>query len=625
MCGIYGMVSLDSRPLRYPDRLERMGAKLRHRGPDGHGVRQSTHAAFGVERLRIVDLHSRADQPFAESLSDVWIACNGQVYNAPDLRSRFPRYRLRSRSDVEVILPLYLSKGLQGLADLEGMFAIACWDGRRRTLALARDRVGEKPLFYLRDQNEVWFASEIQALLEHPTIARDINGMAAHSFLMRGFVTEPHTMFSRIERAETGSITEFTAGRHEVFRYFDPRLVMQAPEVSPSDAVPRLRTLLENAVARQTQADVPVGVFTSGGVDSSLIAAIAARVLGPERTHTFTVRLGERSYDEGANARRVVTKLGTHHVEAFVNQREMLFALHALTRLTAEPLGDPATLPTHLLARTARKHVGVVLGGEGADELFGGYPTYLGHLAASSFTRLPPYARRLIGTAVNALPVSTQKVPVEFLLKRFVAAAHHPWRTRHISWFGTGLPESALSQRLRASVERPIGRRVSEPSDPAGAAMLLDFQTYLRDNLLVKVDRATMGASLEARSPYLDREVAEFGLALDTRLKIRGGTTKWVLRQAAAAWLPQSITRRRKRGLSLPVGSWVNNGLRDEVDRLLAPARLHSQGLVDPAAVDRLLREHRGRRANHARALWTIFTFQVWLEQWAPEAAHEPR
>ncbi len=649
MCGIYGVVSPAGAPLRDPQALERMGRTLRHRGPDGCGNLTLPHASLGVNRLRIVDLGPRADQPFADAASCVWVAVNGEIYNAPELRRQFADYPFRSRSDAETVLPLYLARGPQGIAELDGMFAIAIWDERSRTLVLARDRAGEKPLFYAACKGEVRFGSEIEALLEHPDVGRSLDLTALGDFLKLGYPLEPRTLFAQVRKVEAGTIAVFHAAGQETIRYWDPAtLGMQSGEVgmgkstdgrstphSPFPIPPsgvaaaeqELAWLLESAVTKQLAADVPVGVFTSGGLDSSLITAIAARAT-PAPLQTFTVRFAEGSYDEGDHARRLARLLGTRHTDVTADYAALARALEVVSGL-AEPITDPAILPTFLLAEAARERVGAVLTGEGADELFGGYPTYLGHKLALPFGRLPRAVRRVARLLVEKLPSSPAKVPVEALLKRFVAEAEKPWVERHTAWFGTGLPGDVLLDSgngredgwtdgwMALSRTQPSAHPLASLStDVLGQAMLLDYQTYLRDNLLPKVDRATMLVALEARAPYLDRDLATFALRLPSNYKVRRLTTKWILKRVAARQLPKVFVRRRKRGLSVPLGNWMNGALRPEVDRLLAPERLRRQGLLNAQRVDQLLREHRAGRFGHARGIWTLFVLERWLERW---------
>ena len=610
MCGIYGMVTSGGGVLRHPDVLEAMGAALRHRGPDGSEAFRRSHALIGTERLRIIDLHARGDQPFASPDDQVWLECNGEIYNAEEIRSRYSDFPYRSKSDVETILPLYLHRGAEAVAMLDGMFGLAIWDNRTRTLLLARDRAGEKPLFYARIGGEVIFASELQCLLQYPEVGRELDPVAITEYLRLGYVSEPRTMFSAIRRVPAGTYMTFSDQGEQLVRYWDPAAFVPEPR-SASDAVRETQRLIESAVSKQVMSDVPVGVFISGGLDSSILATLASRIIGPDRVHTFSAQFAEESYDESGDAAILAKNMGTRHVPVRSDETTLLEALRQVTQKVAEPVADPAILPTFLLARAAREHVKVILSGEGADELFGGYPTYLGHKIAPKYDALPAFARGAFRGAVGALPSSGKKVTIEYLLKRFVANAERPWIERHLRWFGTGLPNEAQATP-RELLLPDAGRH----SDPLAGAMLLDYRSYLRDNLLVKVDRATMLSSVEARAPFLDRDVTAFALSLPTDLRVRRLTTKWVLKKAAQKWLPRDVIYRRKRGLSVPVASWINHGLRTETDRLLDEQRLRAQGIVSAPFVRNLLDEHRVNRANHAKPLWAVIMLQYWLDRW---------
>ncbi len=613
MCGIYGGVSLAGQPLEHPEVLDRMANRLRHRGPDGHGLLRSPGAALGACRLRIQDPRSAGDQPFTDESRQLWLACNGEIYNAPTLRARYATYPYRSRADTEPLLPLFRERGTDAVGDVDGMFALAVWDGHKRTIHLARDRAGEKPLFYTRLKNEVWFASEIQALLEHPGVHRTIDPVAVDDLLVMGYVLEPRTLFSAIRKVPAGTVLSISRSTVTLTKYWDPEHISPEP-VTTAHAVARVDALLQDAVARQLVSDAPLGVFGSGGVDSSLLAAMAVRAIGAERLRVFTAAFDDRSYDESAPAAAVASHLGIRHTVIPVRPPDALHALDQLTTSIAEPLADPAVLPTYLLAARAAEEVKVVMSGEGADELFGGYPTYLGHRLAPVFGGLPSFVKRATLATVSLLPVSPDKVPLTFLVKRFLTAAERPWLERHVRWFGTGLPDTLRVRRWLGEHRGPEMHHAV--ANGLTAVMLLDYRTYLRDGLLTKLDRATMLASIEARAPYLDRNLSAFVLGLPPELKLRGITTKWILKEVASRWLPGWCVSRAKRGLSVPMARWLNHDLRSEVERLLAPERTAARGVLQPGLVHQLVSEHRSGRANHARALWPILVLERWYERW---------
>jgi asparagine synthase (glutamine-hydrolysing) len=615
VCGVYGMVSLDGSPLRHPEVAPQCAVAIRHRGPDSHGELSLPHAHIATERLRIIDLESRADQPFTDPSGQVSLVCNGEIYNFGDLRRRYPAYSYRSRSDVEVILPLYLDRGAAAIAELNGMFGLAIWDERTRTLTLARDRAGEKPLFVARSGHEVWFASEIPALLAMPGVSRELDREALDDYLTLGYVLEPRTLFSAIRQIGAGTVAQFSAAGGSAVRYWDVGEVAERP-VGAATAADELDRELSRAVASQMVADVPVGVCLSGGLDSSLLTALAMRGRADGKLLTFSIGFESASYDESGHARHVASLIGTDHTEVMVGESDLTAAFHTISDKVADVVADPAILPTFLLARAAREKVTVLLSGEGADELFGGYPTYLGHVVMGGYEALPSFFRSAVRRRVERIRPSDNAVPLEFLLKRFVAGEGKRWDERHTAWVATGL-DALLARTPAPPGPDPRDTAAGRRSVLAGA-MLLDYHRYLRDDLLVKLDRAGMLTSLETRVPYLDREVMTLATSLPDRLRVRRLTTKWLLKRVARRHLPSSIVFRRKHGLSVPVGAWMNGALRAEVDHLLDPAAVRRQGLLPPDAVAHVLREHREGRANHARALWPLVVLQAWIERWQP-------
>lgn len=606
------MVSLTEAPLAHEEVLGAMAAALRHRGPDDRGAFRSRHAAIGVQRLAIVDRRPQARQPFTSADRSAVLACNGEVYNAPDLRARFSRYPFRSHCDVEGLMPLLQAEGPGGLDRVDGMFGLALWRAEDRSLVLARDRAGEKPLFYSLANGELWFASEIQALLLRPGSPPALDRLAVAEYLSLGYTLEPRSIFQGISKVPAGVSLTFRGDARPC------RRVIRRPSVrvpcSAAGARTRLRSLLQDAVAKQMRADVPVGVFTSGGMDSALITALAVRA-APRSLHTFTAAFTDAHHDESAHARRLSRELGTTHIETRIGEGELEAALGVLMKGMAEPLADPALLPTYLVAATAREHVGVALSGEGADELFGGYPTYPGHRAAARYQALPARIRRMTEAAVGRLAGSHRPVAPSFLAQRFTAHAAEPWLERHVAWFGTGLAPY-LPPETRKTVISSLP--VTRDDDVVAAVMALDYRTYLREGLLVKLDRAPMLASLETRAPFLDPHVTGFAEALTPDRAVRALHTKILLKEAAAGLVPAWVLRRRKRGLSVPIAAWLNGGLRAQVDGLLHPEKLRCMGVLQGLPIDQFLKDHREGRANHARLLWPIVVLQAWLEHWVP-------
>jgi len=604
MCGIFGAVSLRHAPLKYPDCVGAMAATLAHRGPDGEQIVGHERARLGARRLAIMDL-TTGDQPFQNPDRSIWMVCNGEIYNAPELRRECTQagYPFRSTGDIETIVPLYERLGADAVSRLDGMFGLAVWDDGRERLVLARDRAGEKPLFWTEIAGELRFASEIQALLVYPDQARRVNGTAAALYAALGYVPAPHTMFAGIAKLPPAHVLVADHTGVTLRSYWQAAAAAARP--SRLDGAATVRTVLLRAVERELMSDVPVGVFTSGGLDSSFLAAAAARVKAGEQIHTYSVRFTEPGYDESPHAEAVTHHIRTIHHVVTADDAALERAFDVVTGALAEPVGDPAILPTYLLAAAAREHVKVVLSGEGADELFGGYPTYLGHKAAGWYRRIP--GRSLVRALVNRLPTSTGKVTLEFMLKQFVAAAELSPLERQLTWFGALGPDAAAV----AWATDLLSAFPAAPPPSLNRLLWLDFVSYLPDNLLVKVDRGTMLASIEARAPYLDREVMELVLPAPPALKVRGLTTKAILKEAARGLVPGDVIDRRKRGLSVPVARWLNTGLASLADRYLRAPRLYPD-----APLARLLAEHRSGKRNHARKLWPLLMAELWAERW---------
>src|SRR5438094_283723 len=599
MCGIFGAIggpgaARGEAPLRHPDALARMAAALRHRGPDGECIVGHERARIGARRLAIMDL-TTGDQPFQSPDGKIWMVCNGEIYNAPELRREASTwgYPFRSHGDIETIVPFYQRFGADAVARLEGMFGLAIWDETRRRLVLARDRAGEKPLFWTEVEGELRFASEIQALLEFPDQPRRLNRKALSLYHALGYVPAPYTMFDGIHKLPPASLLIAEGERTEV-RSFWSAAAAAGSRSTLGDAATVRDTLLR-AVKRELMSDVPLGIFTSGGLDSSLLVAATARAVPDERIHTYAVRFTEPGYDESAYAEAVTHQIRSVHHVVTADDESLGRALEVVSRSLAEPLGDPAVLPTWLLAEAARERVKVILSGEGADELFGGYPTYLGHKFAARWLRLPRPLRGSARWIMDRWPSSTGKMTVEYMLKQFLAATELPWLERHLTWLGAMKIDDGVIRELAAKLDHFLH------DDPLNRVMWFDFLTYLPDDLLVKVDRATMLASVEARAPYLDREVMELVLPGPARSKVRGLITKAILKEAARGLVPREVINRRKRGLSVPVAAWLNTSLAPLADRLLDTP---------------LLAEHRTGRCNHARRLWPQLMLALWSERW---------
>ncbi len=608
MCGICGIASTSGRP--DPERLAAMSAALEHRGPDSFGEHFDGPVALAARRLSIIDLGG-GDQPIENEDGSCVVVQNGEIYNYPELRAELlaKGHVLKTRCDTEVHLHLYEEHGPEFARRLRGMFAVALWDARKRRLVLARDRYGIKPLYYRHVGGELAFASEVRSLPRG-----DIDMQALESFLTFNSIPAPLSIFADIRKLPAGHVLVWEEnGSLSITRYARPGPVPSAEVRDDDEAelVEELRARMRDSVRAHLLADVPVGVLLSGGVDSALLAALAAQET-TEAVHTFTIGFEERSFDERTDARLVAERYDTNHHELLV-QPDPKLLLPALADAFDEPFADSSALPTYLVSQLAADHVKVALSGEGGDELFGGYYTYAADLLADG---LAPLAR-LSRPFVELLPPSTRKASLTYRAKRFVRAAHLPSLDRHHGWKEIFSPELRAELTGRANGFDPVGVYRERYAETAGADELarlqdVDFGIYLVDDLLVKTDRASMASSLEARVPFLDPLVTSFAFTLPTKHKVRGLSKKVLLRKAAEPLLPREVVHGRKRGFSIPAAAWLRGELAPFARETLSPENLRRQGFFEPAVVTRLLDEHVRGAEDRSHQLWGLLAFTLW-------------
>ena len=610
MCGICGVVSFAQRGDSAPAEpaVELMLHALAHRGPDDVGSRSCGAAVLGATRLAIRGV-AAGQQPIVDQASGVVAVCNGEIDNHAELRA-FLRARGRQVSldtDIAVIPGLYAELGDAFVDRLVGAFAIAVWDPRSERLLLARDRAGERPLFFSTDEGGVRFATEIAALAAVPAQRLTVDPAAVRAFLRFGYFAAPAAPFAELSKVGPAEVVLIDRGGVQRRRYWRWSIT-SAPKVPPAND--RFDTLFLEAVRRQSEVDVPYGAFLSGGIDSSLVAAVARRVRPEYPLKAFTLRFAEHSYDEGAFAQDMALQLGIPCDAVWVTPDAFPEVLGELVAHSGEPLADPAWVPTALLARRAAEEVKVALVGEGGDELFGGYPTYLGALVAERYAELPGGVRALCRRLVEAWPPSDKKVSVSFLLKKFVAAAELDGMARHLDWTSNIGP--ALLGRLGVP-EQDVEGWDSGSAAVLDAVQQHDLETSLAEGLLTKADRASMNSALELRAPFLDQAVLEFAATIPAAYRVRGLTTKVFLKRYAGRYLPPRIIHRRKRGLSVPLSRWLRESLYGWAEARVGSGQLASLGLDQRAALQ-LLAEHRSKKADHARALWTLIVLSEWLE-----------
>lgn len=635
MCGITGAVWTRPDKAISLGELQRMTAALRHRGPDDEGTYASElrarapyeampGVALGFRRLSIIDL-AGGHQPMASEDGSVQVICNGEIYNYRALQHRLEGsgHRLRTQCDIETIVHLYEDEGLDCFSHLNGMFAVAICDAKHRRLVLARDRLGKKPLVYRHEPGRLLFASELKSLLQLPDVPREIDFGSVDAYLTYQYVPPPRTIFRGIAKLPPGHFAVWQDDRLTVRPFWEPDFAIER-KVTPQQAVEELRETLMSAVKLRMRSDVPLGAFLSGGVDSSIITALMQRESSTP-IKTFTIGFADNEYDERAFARSVAKHIGSEHHEEEV-QPQAIEVLPKLIRHFDEPFGDSSAIPTWYLAQMARRHITVALSGDGGDELFLGYPRYRAAHLAASIDRIPALRRILASKFWQAIPTSGKQKSRLRQLKRFSEALGMGPARRYLDWisifneprradlytdeFVSQLPAADPFDFLQAAWRRG-GQR-----DAMTTASLADLTTYLPCDLMTKVDIASMAHSLEARCPLLDYRVVELAAAWPPAIKCRFGRGKRLLRQAFGDLLPREVFTRRKMGFGVPLDAWLRSELTPLVNELLADDAVICRGWFRPAAVRRLMDEHRSGRFDHSARLWALIVLESWCRTW---------
>ena len=629
MCAIYGYIS-HKKPVE-PMVLDHMGEVLKHRGPDDEGrmIFNSRGVSIGLghNRLSIIDLSSAAKQPMSNEDESIWLTFNGEIYNFRQLRRELEGkgHRFKSHSDSEVIIHLYEEMGPSCLEPLRGMFAFALWDSNLNALFLARDRIGKKPLHYSCYNGGVIFASEIKALLKHPKVSIDIDLNSLNKYLTYEYVPAPATIFKSIKKVEPGHYLIFQNGEMKSYQYWDMPLVdYPIGYRSEDEYVEELGEILKRAVTSRLVADVPVGVFLSGGVDSGLVTALATRE-NPQ-LECFSIGFDDPSFDESLFAKEIAHTLNVrHHVKVF-NTDEMLENLYALPDILDEPLADASILPTYLLSKFTADRVKVVLSGDGGDELFAGYQTYQAHRLVTYYDSLPTFLKNSLKTMASYLPVSHNNVSTDFRIKQFLKGAGVSSEIRFFVWMGAfidhekkGLLSADLKEQLQNhNTYEDIFKYInaSKLTKDLERILYLSTKLYLQDDILVKVDRASMANSLEVRCPLLDHEFVEFVCKLPMHYKLNGFKTKYLLKKAAEGILPPGIANRPKKGFGVPISRWLTGELKDFMLGHLSEERIKRQGFFNYQYVKNLMNEHLAKKKDNRKLLWALLVFQIWHERY---------
>ena len=639
MCGIAGFadgsIGRESLPSAESDLslIHGMCEVIRHRGPDDEGIHVERGVGLGMRRLSIIDL-STGNQPIHNEDRTVWVVFNGEIYNYRELRLELQRagHRFYTSSDTETIVHAYEQWGEQAFVRLRGMFGLAIWDRARRTLLVARDRAGIKPVYYAERGGRLFFGSEIKSLLVAGAADRSIDLPALDHYLTFLYTPRDGSIFTGVHKLPPGHFLRWRDGHADVKRYWD----LPAPETftgSDAEAADRLHDVLRDAVRSHLISDVPLGAFLSGGIDSSLVVGLMAEV-SDRPVQTFSIGFDEPQFDELDHARKVATYFKTDHHE-FVVRPDALAILDRLIQHFDEPFADSSAIPTWYVCEMARRHVTVVLSGDGGDELFGGYDRYLPHPRVAAFDRLPlPRKRQLAAAAWPWLPHGARG-------KNFLRHVARDDRGRFLdasAFFQPDEKRALFTPELLHRVDpvaaerRLAGRFEGLDELPFGSQMMkFDFRTYLPEDVLVKVDRMSMAHSIESRVPLLDNQVIDFAATLPLRTKIRNGIRKVLLKQVASRILPPEIVNRRKQGFGVPVGVWFRGSLRDTFSDVLRSQRARERGYFNQRFVNRLLDEHVSGVRDHSMRLWQLVVLELWHQAYIdtpvflPEAVKAPQ
>src|SRR5579864_8425365 len=617
MCGIAGVVSAAAGERIEASTIRRMCHAIVHRGPDDEGVFIKDGAGLGMRRLSIIDLSS-GHQPIFNEDRSVWIVFNGEIYNFPELRAELlgRGHKFYTHSDTEVIVHLYEEMGSQCVTKLRGMFGLALYDERRRKLLLARDRLGKKPLHYALDGDRLLFGSEIKSILTVAPRLAEVDQQALLQYMYFGYIPDPLTVFSAIQRLPPGYLLEFENGKIDVRQYWDlPRYGTHRPR-SEQECLEEMEQRLAEAVRIRLISDVPLGALLSGGTDSSTVVALMARA-SSQPVKTFAIGFRDQEFNEAPYARIVAEKFGTDHHELIV-EPDVLETVETLTSSLEEPFGDSSMLPTYYVSCLARKYVTVALSGDGGDEIFAGYDRYGIHLRRKVFERIPGWARRMYREQVYPW------LPGDMRGKKFSYNVSLPWRERYVDGisfvpaFERDMP--LLSDDLRAVLRSGNPEDVmyryfdqAPADDPVSQMLYVDTKTYMVADILTKVDRMSMATSLEVRVPLLDHVFVEWVTGLPAEWKLRGRQQKYILRKLAErVGVPREALYRPKQGFALPLVHWIRNELKDLIMSVLLEPRSMQRGYFSPDGVRRLLDEHFRERRDHSDCIWRLLIFELW-------------
>lgn len=627
MCGICAIIYLDKERPVDPEDLGKMCSMLVHRGPDEEGIHFERNAGLGMRRLSIIDLVT-GSQPIMNEDGSIWIVCNGEIYNHLELRADLEKkgHVFKTRSDVESILHAYEEYGEDCSKKLNGMFAYAIWDQKKNIFIASRDHVGIKPFYYYFDYRRLICASELKAILQIRDIPKDIDFQALDHYLTFEYTPSPLTIFKKIKKLQPGHSLILKNGSLRIKNYW----VIKNTSFQSNyvDMEEQIRALLKDSVKIQLMSDVPLGAFLSGGIDSSIIVALMAQEMD-QPVKTFSIGFQDSTYNELEYTRIIAKRYGTEHHE-FIIQPDAVDLTEELLGYLDEPLGDFSIFPTYLVSKMAREYFTVALSGDGGDELFAGYDTYIADKAAYYYQQLPERIRlSIFSRLLDSIRPSSKKKGFINRVKRFIEGMDLPQNLHHVRWMAFMSPKikkhlysPELKEKLSMHAEYEFILRYFKETAACGIndglnkQLYVDLKTYLPDNILVKVDRMSMANSLEARVPYLDYRFVELASSIPGNLKLKGIQTKWILKKAMADLLPNEILTRGKEGFSIPIKNWLQNELRPMMMDILSPGKIKKEGLFNETYIERMKKEHLAGTQNHSHRLWALMVFEIWMDKY---------
>jgi asparagine synthase (glutamine-hydrolysing) len=621
MCGICGIFYKNGAGVADLEEITRMTGTIAHRGPDEDGFYVNGHVAMGMRRLSIIDL-SGGRQPISNETEDLWVVFNGEIYNYPELRRRIEPmgHRFKTHTDTEILLHSYEEYGDDFVSHLRGMFGFALYDLKNGRLLLGRDRIGIKPLYLYEDDEKYVFGSEIKAILKKEGVDRALNYQALDMFLTLEYIPAPSSIFKRIRKIRPGHMAVLTEKSAEERMYWDVTNMEKLSFRDEREVFHALREKLRDAVRSHLLSDVPVGAFLSGGIDSSAIVTYMAEEYD-RPIKTFSIGFDDASYNELPYARKIAERCGTEHFEHIL-QPDIVGLVEELLGYIDEPFGDFSMFPTYLVSKVAREHLKVVLSGDGGDELFAGYDTYVADKLYGYYARMPGMARHLLDQAARKISPTSQKKGIVNIIKRYLEGAELPENLHHARWmiflsevekrelYSADLVDKLDFEETYAAILRYFQK--ADYEEKLDRELYVDLKTYLADDILVKVDRMSMANSLEARVPYLDHPVVEFSFSIPADLKMKNYRRKYVLKKSMEGVLPAEILTKKKQGFSIPIKNWLKSELSPMLRDVLDRGTIEREGLFRWEHMERLIGDHMSGTANNSHKLWALMVFQMW-------------